>query len=744
MIIRIKMKVLPAILIVAMLFVLLGIFLAGSINKKNGGNGSENSSKPHEIKDIYPTPTLRIENFETSDINVYSKAFNRYFYLKDEDGYKCVYLKGVNMGLTLPTTDLGGGADIPYNTYIKWFSDIKNMGANTVKVFTVMNPDFYNALYDYNINNPNAPLYLIQGIWINENDMTHIGDAFGQNGKILSNFKRSVRETVDIINGNSDYTSYGKIDPAIYDKDLSPYTVGYVLGLEWQPDFIINTNANNEDKPQFEGDYLYTENASPFEIFLCEVGDYLIKYETNTYNVQTPVAFLNWATTDFLEHTNEPFAEEDAVSLNTENIKPTESYYAGLFAALDVYPYYPEFLNHQKEYLDFKDESGKSNPFRAYLRDLYNAHTVPVLVAEYGVPTSRATAHESVMGYNQGGITEKQQGEILLNMTKDIAKEGFAGGIIFSWQDEWFKQTWNTYKYSTSTPVKRSLNVQSAEQRYGILAFDPGLLISTCYPDGSISEWQGIRQSFKSDDVDLYIKYDEAHLYIMGKVKAEFDFNGDTLLIPVSITGKGNMSSKEYNVTFEKPADFLLILNGKDKTRLLTDAYYDYFNYEYCVKRKIFPESEYGKTQNSGVFNPVRMFLSNEMYLPVDKITIPAKHYETGLLTFGNANPRDKDYNSLSDFYFKNDIFEIRIPWALLNVADPANRLRISGFNSKTIGFAEFDKIGIGASVLKDGVQIKMSEYSFTGWEKSFFHERLKDSYYILMQNLGSVMKEYN
>ena len=45
---------------------------------------------------------------------------------------------------------------------------------------------------------------------------------------------------------------------------------------------------------------------------------------------------------------------------------------------------------------------------------------------------------------------------------------------------------------------------------------------------------------------------------------------------------------------------------------------------------------------------------------------------ETGKLTYGNGNPNDPDYNSVSDFIINGDDLELRIPWGLLNFSNPS------------------------------------------------------------------------
>lgn len=690
---------------------------------------------PDPVLEEYPAPPATIEDIDTGGVGLSFRAAQKYFYRGTGEEWRFAYLSGVNMGLTLPDTSLSN-PDIPYDTYREWFGQIRDMNCNTVKVFTIMNPDFYRAFYDDNRENAENPLYLIQGIWINEDDMYGVGDAFGEDGRILTQFKRSVRETLDIIHGSSDYTSYGELEKAVYSWDVSPYVAGYVLGLEWAPDFVQTTNRNHPDKRDYQGQYLFTQSASPFEAFLCETGDTLIDYETRTYNHQTPVAFLNWSTTDPLTHTNEPFEEEDMVSLDTEHIRSSSRYFAGQFAAVDIYPYYPEFLNHQPQYL----EGG--NPYRAYLKDLMGHYQAPVVVAEFGVPTSRGIAHESVMGMNQGGMTERQQGEAVAAMLQDIAREGYAGAMIFSWQDEWFKQTWNTVRYAPEDSARRTPNVQSAEQSYGILACEPGKT-AACLIDGSLSEWQGEPLLAANDGMDLIARADGGYLYLCIQAKQGFDFSSGKMAVAIGLTGRGNDRDGERSLAFSAPADFLLLIDGRENTRLLTDVYYDSFYYRYSVERAVFERSAQREKSKTGLFGPIRQFISNEMTLPLTGETIAPKAYESGLMRFGNANPQSGAYDSLADFCYQGNVLEIRIPWYLLNVMNASEKVCLADFfGSGELSFTSFEKIQAGACVLDGAPQtITMEPIRWSGSDAAGYRTRLKASYSIIQKALEGFMK---
>ncbi|MRY42687.1 hypothetical protein [Clostridium beijerinckii] len=430
---------------------------------------------------------VKQEVFSDKDaIKYMSKVDNENFYIYKDKTWNKQFIKGVNIGAGKPGY-FPGEFGVTKEDYLRWFKYISDMNSNTIRVYTILKPDFYNALYEYNETAVN-PLYLIQGVWINEENIAKYNDAY--NPEIENNFKQDIETTIDVLHGNKVIKKVPGYAYGIYEKDVSKYVLGYILGIEWDPEFVITTNENNKDNVNYDGKYLYSKNYLPFEKFLCETGDHCIDYETQNYKMQKTISFTNWVTTDMLNHPNEPLPQEDMVSVNTEHIKSKESFKPGLFASDHIYPYYPDFMNYKKEYQSIKDIHGNMDTYRAYLKDLKREHTMPILVAEFGIPAARGMAHENIhTGFNQGNISEKDQGEMDAYMLKDIYEEGYAGRLVFAFQDEWFKRTWNTMDFDL--PDRRAYwnNPETNEQHFGVLGFDSGEKESTCYVDGDIKDW---------------------------------------------------------------------------------------------------------------------------------------------------------------------------------------------------------------------------------------------------------------
>ncbi|WP_297426325.1 hypothetical protein [Clostridium sp.] len=229
----------------------------------------------------------------------------------------------------------------------------------------------------------------------------------------------------------------------------------------------------------------------------------------------------------------------------------------------------------------------------------------------------------------------------------------------------------------------------------------------------------------------------------MEKVKG-FDFDSDKLFIPVDITpNSGNLTYNDYNLTFSRPADMVVVLDKKNDSRIVTDSYYDVFYYMYAKKLKMIDENPSYEKKNSGIFNPMYLCLNRSLYLPEDKTTIPLQKYETGKLVQGDGNPDHKDYNSLTDYAVNGDKIELRIPWQLLNVMDPSTKMVMDDFyNKNQITALKIPGVYIGGIVTKNNViteNTSMELYSWNEWNVPTYHERLKPSYYILKDAFKSI-----
>ncbi|MBC3889373.1 family 2 glycosyl transferase [Acetobacterium paludosum] len=666
---------------------------------------------------------------DTNDIQYLAKVDSEYFYVYRNNQWQKEFIKGVNIGAGMPG-NFPGEFGTTKDDYLRWFKYISDMNANTIRVYTILKPDFYNALLEYN-QSAKTPLLLIQGVWINEEDIATYMDAY--NPEIKDKFKSEIEATIDVLHGNKIVQKQTGHAYGVYEADVSQYVIGYIMGIEWDPGFVMTTNNNNSEKTNYDGQYLYSVNASPFENFLCESGNDCIAYETDHYKMQKTVSFVNWPTTDMLSHPNEPLENEDSVSVNMEHIKKKDTFKPGLFASYHIYPYYPNFMNYQKQYINNKDENGNVDTYGGYLADLKKQHTMPILVAEFGIPAGRGKAHDNIyMGFNQGNVTETQQGEMEASMLKDIYNEGYAGGLVFAFQDEWFKRTWNTM--DLDLPQRRAYwnNQQTNEQHFGLLAFDSGEKECPCYVDGNAKEWEGSTPISTNNENELFVKSDDAYVYFMVKT-SNYNFDQDTLIIPVdTIQNQGNTSNND--VSFDKAADFLISINGKDNSRIMVDAYYDSFQYLYGENSNIIPKKSEFSINNSGAFDPMNLYLSKDLYLPEDKITVPLSQYETGKLAYGDGNPNNSDFNSLTDFCMKDNILEIRIPWQLLNFMDPSSKIVMNDLHINGIQPLQIDGINAGVGILNNmtDANIAMNFYGWEDWDIPVYHERLKPSYYIL------------
>ena len=96
-----------------------------------------------------------------------------------------------------------------------------------------------------------------------------------------------------------------------------------------------------------------------------------------------------------------------------------------------------------------------------------------------------------------------------------------------------------------------------------------------CYVDGDPSEWTAADVVLETEDGSLSMKYDEKFLYFYAEGR-DFRTGEDILYIPIDTTPKtGSTYCENYDLTFERPCDFVICIHNVEDSRLMVQERYE-------------------------------------------------------------------------------------------------------------------------------------------------------------------------
>jgi len=675
----------------------------------------------------YFSRSIFIDFRPNAPITVTFRTEDDTFMHKNEDGiYVPILLRGVELSSSFPGHMLRDFGATTYD-YIRWFGYIDAMGANTIYVQAVMDPNFYYALYRFNRTN-DRPLFLLQGV-------------AGYNYETLT---YAMREAIGAVHGRR-INLLGGAGLDMFLTNVSRWVVGYLVGAEWDPDMV--TFKNHFDPymlDYFEGEFFSSAyGASRFEVMLARVMDSAITYETRRHKAQRPIGFISNPAIDFLEY-SEAYARQlrKYVQLDAENILPTDYMRAGTFAAYRLFYFADDFTR-----LLSDDQQAALAPILAdldrgcfadgYLDLLARYHTMPVIAAGFGFSSARAP---HIM--DRYPLNERQQGQAIANMVTQIEERGWAGTFITSWQDSWERRTWNTAFSSDPWRYHFWHNLQAADQGYGLMAFDPGRYERPVLIDGNADEWDASHLVHEYGGIRIYAQYSVQGVYLL--IRGYGVNPHTTLYIPIDVTPNSG-TYIFYDMEFARPSDFLLVLSGRDNSRLLVDRRYDAtFMRFYEAMTGINPFTRVPPRWNSG-FVPIIIAVQNTTIVDEDTFfslvdtqdLLFLRYFETGRLTHGIGDPASPHFNSLTDFSFGENLVEVRLPWTLLNFFDPSS-MHVHDDYYDHFGVERLRVQYIHIGIASENVEAPMSPIPLRGWsgwrDQVEFHERLKQSYFIMQE----------
>jgi len=613
-----------------------------------------------------------------------------------QPGYRSMNLKGINLGSSPPGYFPGEIAyAISDEMYGQWIERIGKAGFNTIRVYTLHPPVFYEKLAEYNQRHTDSPLLLFQGIWLEEVEDASDPASYDLTHRKTS-FSKEIEEAVNCINGNADIAfRYGKAY-GIYRTDMSRWTAGYIIGREVSSQEVDSTNKFHPANTAFAGSHFSITGGSATEVFVTEMLDKVVTYENNKYSMNRPVSFSSWPTLDPLEHPTEIYTDEDVASFDITKISGADSD-PGLFASYHAYPYYPNFISQEPAYQGYSDSYGR-NSYLGYITALKNHYgNMPLVIAEFGVPSSWGSAHQSFSNMNHGGYSEIQQGEKDLRMMNNMLDAGCAGGFMFAWMDEWFKRTWivlylEAYGIgsgSETIPTRQLWhNETSPEQCFGLMAFDQQTVPD--YVAYNLDTPSGPVSSIKATN-------DESFFYLEINTSADLaDTDEFMVAFDTYLSGTGESTLPDGGIVPNR-AEFLLTFSPADDTAMhhVTQAYdmnglTTRFNLSDPAVQK------YKSTVTDGAPWKLMQWINDGFELTVDDIgKVPVEH----AASFSSGNRAAVAWSGRK--------IKIRLPWTMLYFNDPTQMRVNDGAVSYDGGYNfeifTYETDGIAVSVSSNG-----------------------------------------
>ena len=608
------------------------------------------------------------------------------------------FLAGVNLGSTTPGHSPGELA-LSAEDYRRWFDLMGRAGVRVVRIYTIHPPSMYEELRRYNEAHPEAPLYLMQGVYLPDEQYLSSGNLYEPTS--TREMDRELKDASDAVHGNM--TRHGLRGRANghWDADVSPWTLAWLVGVEWDPVATVSTDKINANTPAHLGRYFSsTPAASPTERWIATRMDVLAGHEAKR-GFSVPIAFVDWPTADPLHHPHEPLQNEDLVGVDANHVVASNAWPAGTFASFHAYPYYPDFLRHEPRYQQATYE-GHPDAYAGYLMSLQQHYaTMPLMVTEFGVPASLGSAHNGTNGRDQGNHSEAEALAIDADILRMLKGLGLAGGLLFAWTDEWFKFTWNTLpRQEVVDSERRALwhDALTNEQWFGMLAEDPTPV--------------GRRVPYESTGPirEVAINHDAAWVYVdvtldqepTAPVTLGFD------VVPGGIALQGGGSGvDDYRVVVDPTSD--------QATAWVRDAI-DPVLLDGLSPGTIPPPGPDG-------WSLQRLTINRELVEPVTKEVLPAEFLDIGNLRIGSWDPADPAYDSRSTVQHQGKLVRLRLPWAMLGLGDPSSRTAVIPVKGRPRG-VPVDQIGLQIDLGSGAIPV--APITWEGWQRAQHTERVK------------------
>ncbi|MFB1052172.1 hypothetical protein [Paraliobacillus sp. JSM ZJ581] len=539
---------------------------------------------------------------------------------------------------------------IDEQTWLRWFNMIQQMGANTIRVSTILDDQFYKAFYQYN-NNREEPLYLLQGMQVVTDEVKTNKNK--ENLLFYKTLMEDGKDLVDIIHGRKVLLENEHKGSGVYRYDVSPWVVGFLIGDEWDQDLIAYIDKTLDSSSIFNGEYVTTSSkATNFEAMMAGIIEQMIGYESRKYHIQRPISVNSSSIMDPFQYKEQYATQLGKFNTFTiDHIKPTAKMKAGIFASYA----YEELEYPILQMIESRERTPYANVVN-YLDLLNQAHLSPVVISSFGHPSVSYLNNES-----------KQESE-LINRLKMFDEANLNGAIIRSWQDVWDRRTQETSYAVDLQQIHEWHDPITATQHFGLIGFKPYRSEELMRIDGDNNDWQDVEPAFHNQTKKIVMTRDHTYLYLWLE-DTNITANETFYLALDSHPQLGSKSPDLLDTTFDRKIDFVIQVIPKQGATFFVQDRYQSARQNFLERvTGTNPFVSYPKV-DSNTFEKLKFLKHNKEILAEEESM--SRHYNYSFEKMSNLTSLYENDEQKTDIAIENGRIEMRIPYQLLNIYDP-------------------------------------------------------------------------
>lgn len=566
------------------------------------------------LKDTYKDAKQYQTDEETEKLTETTRIRGNSFEISSGGEWEKFDVKGFSINGCAP-----GGQPYQYSNDYAFYAQLIELavssGANTLRTYDLLPPEFYRAVYDNNHKQGATPVYIVQGI-VPPSDLS-VSDFTTEAG--LRTLNANIEDTVRAVHGEGAVKQQGARAGASYFHDLSKYVLAYVIssGMDTADDLPASAY-------RYTGTYCAAENNAA-EAVMAQQADFLYAYLMEQYGYLIPVGMGGNA--GLL--TDAPWNEGTAQTYNFSNISVSKELNQYFFTSYALMPGDYTLLNNPTLFSDYEDNQG-AFPYGGYVRvvkELQNG--CPMLVDKTGLSTNM-NLYEKETAVN--GLSETQQGQGIVRMLKAIDKEGCLGGLVGDLNDTWSTVSPDYYPYTVSlknNPLWQ--NLADPTQTSGVVAVEPEKI-----DENDI----GLEMNDSGRMKQIKIAENEGYIYITMTLDKEINYDNEELFIGLDTYQRSAgeyLYSDQYFSNSLSGMEFMIRFESKTAAGLYVNPSYNASKGRY--------ESQESYTGKWDLVSPLK---------------------------YGSFN------ESNTNFFQTGTTVSLRIPWAAIGFTDPSQKVVIS------------------------------------------------------------------